>query len=546
MARHQSHAWDESLEASTVSGSRATHARPRQRLPALTILAHPDVGRVGARMILPALVSGREVELSRLTPTFSSPGTEELSRPLADPRVSRKPLRLLPGPAGGVRMVRTDPRISGRVDGAPLGDEHSIDAEALERGTVLELADRVALLLHKVLAAPPRRVPDLGLVGASDGAVELRSEIERVGPLDLPVLLRGESGTGKELVSRALHAVSARRDGPFVAINMAAVPPGLAAAELFGAERGAFTGADRRREGSFRRADGGTLFLDEVGATPVEVQNLLLRALESREVQSVGAALPQRVDVRLIAATDADLEADVGSGEFRVPLLHRLAGWVIQVPPLRRRRDDVARLLVHFLRQELSALGAAERLRDPGPRGAPWLPAPLVARLVGYSWPGNVRELRNAARQIAVGGHDQPRAALPPHLESGLSQPAVSQPAETQPGAREIPVAKPRPRRTYRQPGDVTDDELLAALRAQRWRLQPTAVALGVSRTSLYALIERCPRIRKAADLERGEIAACLEEAGGDVDAAAQRLEVSVHGLLLRVRELGLEAAGHG
>src|SRR5262249_13655296 len=153
-----------------------------------------------------------------------------------------------------------------------------------------------------------------------------------------------------------------RRDGPYLALNLGAVPPALAAAELFGAARGAFTGADRRRAGHFERAHRGTLFLDEGGEAPPEVQVLLLPALESGEIQPVGSEAPQRVDVRVVAATDADLEAAVAQGRFRAPLLHRLRGCEIRLPPLRERRDDVGRLLVSFLRRELAELGREELL----------------------------------------------------------------------------------------------------------------------------------------------------------------------------------------
>src|SRR5262249_30016907 len=152
--------------------------------------------------------------------------------------------------------------------------------------------------------------------------------------------------------------------------------------------RGAFTGAERTRPGYFRLAAGGTLLLDEIGEASLEVQSLLLRALEGHEVQEVGGGEPRRTDVRIIAATDADLETAVAAGRSRAPLPHRRASYEVRLPPLRRRRDDVGRLLLHFLRRELGALGAAERLRAATDAEQPWLPAPLVARLAAYDWPG--------------------------------------------------------------------------------------------------------------------------------------------------------------
>ncbi|HEY4574547.1 MAG TPA: sigma-54 factor interaction domain-containing protein, partial [Thermoanaerobaculia bacterium] len=320
------------------------------RVPALTILAHPSPERVGERVLLPALGSGRAVPLSRLSPLFAQPG-DPAARPLADPHLSRTPVHLVPGERpGSVRLLSEG---GGRIElfGARAADE--VSAAEIERGVVLLLAHRVALLLHLL---PPFLQPEterFGLIGDSAALVLLRREIQRVSTVATPVLLRGETGTGKELVARAVHDAGPRRDRPYLALNLGAVPPALAAAELFGAARGAFTGADRRRAGHFERADSGTLFLDEVGEASPEVQVLLLRALESGEIQPVGSEAPLRVDVRVVAATDADLETAAAQGRFRAPLLHRLRGFEIRLPPLRQRRDDVGRLLLAFLRQEL-------------------------------------------------------------------------------------------------------------------------------------------------------------------------------------------------
>ncbi|HSG41277.1 MAG TPA: sigma 54-interacting transcriptional regulator, partial [Thermoanaerobaculia bacterium] len=338
----------------------------------------------------------------------------------------------------------------------------------------------------------------------------------------------------------ALHDAGSRRGRPYLAVNMAAVPPTLAAAELFGAARGAYTGADRKRDGYFQRADGGTLFLDEVGETPPEVQALLLRALETREIQPVGGDDLRRVDVRLIAATDAHLEDAVTAGRFRAPLLHRLAGYEIRIPPLRQRRDDFGRLFHGFLRQELTELGEVHRLETP-PEGRSWVPAALIARLAQFDWPGNVRQLRNLVRQIVIAGRDAGERGMWLQVERLLQETArLSAPPDevrTWP-----PVSIPKePRKAYRSPEDVTEDELLQALRANRWRIQRAAEALGISRGSLYDRIEKSTRIRKAADLSREEIRACRERCGGDLDAMAERLEVSKRGLQRRMTLLGIE-----
>src|SRR4029077_9267955 len=281
--------------------------------------------------------------------------------------------------------------------------------------------------------------------------------------------------------------------------------------------------------------------LDEVGETPPEIQALLLRALETGEIQPVGSDEIRRVDVRLGAATDADLEGAVTSGRFRAPLLHRLAGYPIRVPTLRERRDDFGRLFYHFLREELTEQGEGGRLANP-PEGRPWIAAPLVARLAAFDWPGNVRQLRNAVRQIAIAGLDAgdsgmwiqaerllqeaARAAAAPDGDTRSPHPASPTPPEPLP---------PQVRRAYRSPEEVTDDDLLAALRANRWRIQRAAAQLGISRGSLYDRIEKSQRIRKAADLSREEIEACHALCEGDLDAMVERLEVSKRGLQLRM-----------
>ena len=529
------------LQAETRAESGSEPQAGAFLVPGLTILHHPDIERVGERVLLAGLPAGREEILSRAEPDFSLPG-RNVPRPLADPYLSRRPIRFAPGAEpGGVRLAGGASGTSLAVDGVPVSDALELTAARLDRGVVLLLANRIVLALSRLDPAGAEEGPGFGLVGESAAMTALRREIRRVAGLDIPVLLRGETGSGKELVARALHDAGPRRSRTWLAVNMAAVPPALAAAELFGAARGAYTGADRRREGYFQRADGGTLFLDEVGDTPPEVQPLLLRALETGEVQLVGGEDVRRVDVRLIAATDADLDAAVAAGRFRAPLLHRLAGYEIRVPPLRQRRDDFGRLFYSFLRRELEDLGEAHRLATP-PEGRPFLPAAMVARLAAWDWPGNVRQLKNAARQIAIAGRDAGEPDLWLQVER-LLQEAASPPRPPDAAPPVLPPSResaPPPDRPSRDPEDLSEEEILVALRASRWRIQQTAERLGISRGLLYDRIEKSSKIRKAADLSQGEIEQAFQRCGGDLDAMAEALEVSRRGLKRRMTQLGM------
>ena len=234
------------------------------------------------------------------------------------------------------------------------------------------------------------------LIGASESMERLRGEIARVADADIPVLITGENGTGKEVVARNLHLSSSRAGGPFVAVNCAAIPHELIESELFGHERGSFTGAHERRIGHFEAAHAGTLFLDEIGDMPLAAQAKVLRALETREITRVGATRTQKVDIRVIAATNADLAAAVEEKAFRLDLLYRLNVVPLRVPPLRERTDDIPILADHFL---------AEIGRRTG-RRAPSIEADAIASLRSQPFPGNVRQLKNlieAAHVFAEG-----------------------------------------------------------------------------------------------------------------------------------------------
>jgi two-component system nitrogen regulation response regulator GlnG len=523
----------------TGIGSEERQERSSVPSPTLSILYHPDLRRIGDLAPLNEILLGREALLSRYQPELVPPD-KLVGEPLADAYVSRRPLRIRAADDNGIEILLGDSRTGLVAQGTSVLQACTFSSEEVDRGIVLELSARIVLLLHRRAGVPLRLPPRFGLSGDSAGVVRVRSDVQRVSDLQVPVLLRGETGTGKELVARAIHEASPRRNGPFLAVNLGAIPPTLSASELFGSVKGAFTGSVAHQEGYFRRAHGGTLFLDEIGEAPPEVQVMLLRALETGEIFPVGAQTPQRVDVRVIAATDSDLESKVRSGGFRAPLLHRLSGYEIWLPALRDRRDDVGRLLLHFLREELVRLGEPWRL-DPEDAACDslWLRPNLVARLARYDWPGNVRQLRNVARQLVIGSRGLPFLEIGPQVERLLRQEDATA-SDSRPLLDTPAGGLPRPSREWRKPSEIGEEELLAALRLHRWDLKATSEYLRVSRTSLYALIESCAKVRTAADLSTDEIARCHDECGGDLDSMVERLEVSKRALGRRLRELGL------
>jgi len=252
------------------------------------------------------------------------------------------------------------------------------------------------------------------IVWKSDVMRRVMAQVERVASSDSRVCILGESGTGKELIARAVHEKSARRSGPFIALNCAAVPAELIESELFGHEKGAFTGAAARHAGKFEQAHKGTLFLDEIGDMPAVMQAKLLRVLEEGEIERVGGSGAQRVDVRVVTATHRNLEEQVRAGAFRQDLYHRIFVFPVQLPPLRERKDDIAVLVEHFNRSISEMNGwKLKPFTDAG-----------VAALQHYTWPGNVRELRNAVERLLLltdseVGEEDVRIALPQVAAAG-------------------------------------------------------------------------------------------------------------------------------
>jgi two-component system nitrogen regulation response regulator NtrX len=302
------------------------------------------------------------------------------------------------------------------------------------------------------------------IVGQSPLMEALRRQIATAAPTNGRVLIQGENGAGKELVARAIHELSARRAGPFVEVNCAAIPEELIESELFGHERGAFTGAVSRRRGKFEAADGGTLFLDEVGDMSLKTQAKVLRALEEQAFERVGGKDTIRVDVRVIAASNQDLKERIGQGRFREDLFYRLAVIPVEVPPLRRRPEDIPLLVEHFARQFSAENGKRPRT----------VSVEALAYFLAYDWPGNVRELRNMVERLVI---MSPRDVIGPEdLPPPLRPADAGATAEDAQRDKTLKEAREAFERAF----------ILAELRAQDWNMTRTAERLGIERSHLY------------------------------------------------------------
>ncbi len=365
-------------------------------------------------------------------------------------------------------------------------------AAAAEIRSVVERAIAHGALSREVrrLRGEVERARGLGeVIGESALMRQLLAMIDRVAASDATVLIVGESGTGKELLARTIHRVGPRADGPFVAFDCSALAPSLLEAELFGHEKGAFTGANRARRGLFREAHGGTIFLDEIGDIDASVQNKLLRVLQEREIKPVGGDRPVAIDVRVVAATNKDLKALVARGQFREDLYWRLAVVPIQVPPLRERKEDIPQLAAHILARRR---GTAKSFAGNEARYPTQITAKALARLESYRWPGNIRELENVLSRAAIlcdgeiiRSHDldmlgldrAPGAATPAESDERVELPAIElSRLGDGVGLKDL---------TDRAIRAVERAALIAALRRER---NPGSAArrLGISRASIY------------------------------------------------------------
>ena len=321
------------------------------------------------------------------------------------------------------------------------------------------------------------------MVGESDAISHLRSQIDRVAGSKLGVLISGENGTGKQLVANAIHQKSSRAAKTFIPLNCAALPDELIESELFGHERGAFTGADSRRQGRFELADGGTLFLDEIGDMSLKAQAKVLRVIETGEVERLGGNQIRIVDVRIIAATNKNLSEEIENGQFRRDLFYRLNVVPIKVPPLRERTEDIPLLVQYFAERLQLNMGSTPKAIDPG----------AYTVFQSYNWPGNIRELKNIVERLLIMVNRD--VVMAPDVAEALSLiPQLSTPSQLSddaldPGAlQSLPsVALYKPGTALSQMMDTAEAQcILAALEEFNWNIRRTAEALEVERSNLY------------------------------------------------------------
>jgi transcriptional regulator with PAS, ATPase and Fis domain len=355
----------------TIGTQQAQDATLRVHAATVEVVSGPD--------------QGRRARVDRTLFVIGTGDSADLQ--LTDGTVSREHVHLTLTPAG--LHVRDE----GSKNGSWLGGVRVTDVTLTSDTTLLLGTTALAVRLETALLDLPLSASRHfgAAIGVSAAMRHVFSLLERAAPADVTVLLEGESGVGKELLARAIHEHSSRAGGPFVAVDCGAIPPTLIEAELFGHERGAFTGAIEARSGVFEQADGGTLFLDEIGELPLDLQPKLLRLLEQREVRPLGGKAVRTVDVRVVAATNRRLAEAAHKNEFRRDLFYRLAVARITIPPLRDRREDIIPLASSLLRRSV---------QDPRAE----IPEDFAAMLRAYNWPGNVRELRNVIERWALLG----------------------------------------------------------------------------------------------------------------------------------------------
>ena len=512
----------------------------------LTVVFHPDLTRIGASMKLGTIDASGIMRLAasvigRNAPLFS----DDLA--LDEPHVGRRALTLSHHARG---LLLAD--VSG-VSHCQLGPDKSasmaVTFDELKRGLSIRFGHGVVCWLRLSQFQPDFAAHVTGLAddfaGVSPEASAVRRLIDIAARCDLPTLLCGETGVGKEIVARAIHARSHRNKAPLVSVNMAAVPETLADAELFGAAKGAYTGAETRN-GYFQTADGGTLFLDEIGEAPLPLQPKLLRTLQEGEVPVVGGKTKQ-VDVRIIAASDANLS---DTSQFKQPLLHRLAGITIDIPPLSARREDLGVLLLassarvpgsrdvsHVKGASLAkgiSLDSSHRsvslgldlAKNTPSIAAAW--AQFIYDALNTEWPGNVRAFLLAAQRYALNLSD--------HESQYVCHSSDVEDNQSDSDKRGV---RGRDRGSAKRGASIDDARLKHEHEAANYEIAETARRLGMSRQAVYRRLQQIPELRLAGQLPDREFLVAIKRVGDDIDALSRHLKISRVAIVQRLKQLG-------
>ncbi len=530
----------------TLTSPALTLRQEGQAMLGLTIVWHPDPDRVGQQFV--AAGGDAALLLNRYLPLFHEPG--QTGHGLGHGSISREPIRIGRDGQDAIEISPPNSRMVLELNGNDLLVTTRLSREQIEAGVILGLGRTVLLCLHWMRCLP-RNNPAGGWLGVGNAAIKTRELIRQVAPTDAPVLLLGETGSGKEVAAQAIHALSPRAGTAMVAVNMATLNESLAAADLFGAAKGAYTGAQNQRSGLFAEAQGSTLFLDEIGNTPANVQPMLLRVLECGQYRPLGATRDLNSRARLIAATDQDLYG----ATFNQALLRRLESFVIPIPPLRNRREDIGLLLMHLQKDRVMA-------------GNPGLPITLVAQMARYDWPGNIRQLAHVCQRalLALQHGEEPDFAFlvsEPGRAAGAAGAAGATGAartgsaggsalgsEAGPaGAMREPVpnwpaAENRLAHRTKKPSHLSPQEVLAAMEQSHWNIQDAAQLLGISRPSLYKLLEQNPAVRQPENIDPNEIREVWQRCEGDLERCASNLKTPCEALRRHARTLGLGPVG--
>ncbi|MDE2430136.1 MAG: sigma-54-dependent Fis family transcriptional regulator, partial [Burkholderiales bacterium] len=448
-------------------------------------------------------------EISRFLPLFRHPGADGL--PLGHGGISRDALRITRDSSDQLLLQPPKSRMVVEVNGVEIDGPVQLSQAQIDAGVMLGLGRAILICLHWMRCLPKRN-PASGFIGVGSAAILARDQIRQAAGTDFPVLLLGETGTGKEVAARAIHAQSKRASAALVTVNMAALNESLAAADLFGATKGAYTGAQTARKGLFAEAENATLFLDEIGNTPVVIQPMLLRVLESNDYRPLGAHQDHKSTARLIAATDQDLYSE----NFNQALLRRLESFVIQLPPLRARREDIGVLLTYLLSTSTLAM-----------EHPVVLPFALISEMANYDWPGNIRQLAHVLRRALLAlqlGETPVLASLVRHSPERITHSSPPSTVTDFPAPQKNAGAR-------KKLSDLSEADVLQAMESNDWCIQSAAQDLGISRPSMYKLLDTHSQIRHAEHIPPEELRQVLANHAGDIESCAAALKTPAEAL---------------